>query len=120
MTGVELSGLIYPSIASNASADNLALKPKTVDECLQLVSVQYVEITQSTDGYHPFGLDYSEIISDSGEIQWSGLFPKHLLAGTDYSVDFDGGWRIIRNPKGVEVGRFKDDNEVVNLKFKWL
>ncbi len=106
---LELSGLLYPSVANALNADNLALKPEIVDQCLELVSVQYIEIikkAESKEEYESRGLDYSDTISNSGEIEWNGSFPDHLVAGTDYHIEFDGNCPILRDSKGVEVGRF--------------
>ncbi len=108
-SNIEFSGLLYPSVANRLNADNLALKPEAVDQSLELVSVQYVEITkkaESEDEYESHGLDYSETISNTGDIKWDGSFPDHLIAGTDYHMEFDGNCHIVKDSKELEMGRF--------------
>jgi hypothetical protein len=42
LTGVEIGGLVYPSIATGANADNVALKCSIADDCLEFVWAHYL------------------------------------------------------------------------------
>jgi hypothetical protein len=56
VTGARAAGLVYPSIATGANDDNIALACESADECLELVWVQYIEITRTTNKLDEFTL----------------------------------------------------------------
>ena len=110
VTGIEVSGLLYPSVASDANADNLALNREAADGCLEFVFVHYVEIAkkvESANKYDIKGLDFADTLSDLGEIQWRDAFPSHLVPGTDFRLGMDGDSLALRDSRDILVGRFQ-------------
>lgn len=103
---IELAGILYPSTPNQANADNVALRCQAADSYLDLVWVQFVEISEKTFGptYSIRGLDYSESISEAGEINWQGSFPSRLIAGTDHSARHGEGKVEIVDNKNIVVG----------------
>jgi hypothetical protein len=84
--GMEAAGLVYPSIATGAHDDNIALKCEWADSGLELAWVHYIEIARPTakaDEFTLKGLDFADSVSDSGGINWIGSFPNTLGPGTD-------------------------------------
>jgi hypothetical protein len=100
-----LNGLIYPTIAMSANADNLALKPNWVDTGLDFVGVELVRI----DAVRGFErdvtvIDYATARSD-GSLEWKGRGPNWKLAG-------NGQQLTLRPEQGVWVARDHDGNIV--------
>ena len=109
VVGVEVGGLVYPSIATNANDDNVALKCSVADTCLEFVWTHYVEVQHPNnkhDEYSPKGLDFADRLSPSGEIQWLGQFPNHLSPGSDYRIDVNGTDLVLKDSLDRIVGTF--------------
>ena len=105
-----IGGLLYPSIATDANDDNLALKCDVADESLEFAWVHYVEVSKPTseaDTYEWKGLDFADTISESGEIQWRGKFPNVLVPGTDFRLDYQEGDLVIKDSLNTVAGKFK-------------
>lgn len=70
-------GMIYPSIAARANAENIILRPEVVDEeAIRFDRVIYAEVSGITEDYRHFGLhgrDSANSIYPNGQIAWSGL-----------------------------------------------
>jgi RES domain len=114
LTGLQVSGLLYPSVATQANDDNLVLKRAAADECLEFVSVQYIEVTVKAGTpveYEMKGLDYADSISATGDIEWKGVFPNTIAPGTDFRLDAEGGEPVMRNALDTIVGRFSEQNK---------
>lgn len=111
ITGLEATGLVYPSIATGANDDNVALKCASADGCLELAWVQYIEIARTTDKsdeFSPRGLDFADSVSVSGEINWIGTFPNALVPGTDYRLDIADGGLVLKDSLNRVGGRFPE------------
>jgi hypothetical protein len=109
LTGIELGGLVYPSIATGANDDNIVLKCAIADSSLAFVWVHYLEISRPTakvDEFTPKGVDFANQLSASGEIQWLGNFPNTLVAGTDFRLDMDGTALVLKDSLNRLVGQF--------------
>ncbi len=100
-----LNGLIYPTIAMSANADNLALKPEWVDTGLEFVGVEFVRI----DAVRGFErdvtvIDYATARSD-GSLDWKGRGPNWQLTEMDQQLTLSA-------EQGVWVARDQDGNVV--------
>lgn len=73
------NGLIYPTVAMRANADNIALKARYVDEHLQFIKAEFLRV----DAVREFGFDITIIdtakdLASDGAIQWRGR-PEHWV-----------------------------------------
>ncbi len=108
----ELDGLLYPTIKMFGNSDNVAIKPKYVDDNLELVSVEYLEITNDEDAkYSTNALDAAISWDKDGVIEWSG---RHLgwkmQSGETVTSTFIGNDWVT---KGVDNKRIRP--ELTNL-----
>ncbi len=108
--GAMFAGLLYPSVAQHANADNMALKPDYVDRGMSVEDVQYIKVNK-----HPKELEYSiEVLdsakqfSDSGEILWKGP-PKK------WTLNKEGAVLLFRVENGKWVARNKEGDVVEPL-----
>ena len=80
-------GLLYPAVAFKGNADNLCIKPISVDEKMVLRRVEFVYITDSSnEGYKVQILDFANSFTVDGKIVWKGRLPHWILRKK-------GGWR---------------------------
>ena len=108
--GEMFAGLLYPSVARQANADNMALKPDYVDRGMCLEEVQYIQVNkhQNELEYDIAVLDSANEFTDTGEILWKGPPKKWILdkegAGLLFRVE-SGKW-VARNKAGEVVEPF--------------
>lgn len=99
--------LLYPTLARNCSADNLAIKPATVDSCLELADVTYYQIKEQ-DGSGRFNLqrlDWTNEFGEDGTILWKGRGPQWRMKNAGDLLQFEvvnGEW-VARNTAGEIV-----------------
>jgi len=110
ISGIEVAGLVYPAIAVNAESDNIALKSKYADECLEFVWVHYIEIARPSgakpDEFNLKGLDYADKISKSGELMWISSFPNTFAPGADLRVGLHNGKLVMLDSLNKVVSEF--------------
>lgn len=71
--GGVFAGLVYPTVKMFGNADNLVLNPKFVDRSLQLVSIEFLEITENAGiNFKTELLDTAVEWDKAGDIEWSG------------------------------------------------
>jgi len=100
-----LEGLIYPTIAMNANADNVALKPEWVDSGLEFVGVELVRIDAVRGLKRDITvLDYATA-GDDGVLDWKGRGPNWQLTehGQELHVSVEQGVYVARDPVGKIV-----------------
>jgi hypothetical protein len=108
LTGTTVGALVYPSIATNADNDNIAIKREVSDDCLTFAWVHYVEISRKADRIDEFeikGLDFADRLSPSGEIQWTGSFPNTYAPGSDLYLTVDGTDLVLKDSLNRIAGR---------------
>lgn len=101
-------GVLFPSVASDASADNIALLPEVADSALKLVEVHYVEVMamkHEPASYTLRGIDYADSVSPDGQLHWRGNFPSHRVPGMGLQVVLDSTGFVLKNYKNLEVAR---------------
>jgi hypothetical protein len=67
--------LLYPSIAYNGHADNLAIKPRFADLNLEFINVQYgvvTEVNKSEDFFKINFSDFANSVDTLGNLEWKG------------------------------------------------
>jgi hypothetical protein len=74
-------GLLYPTISMKANADNLALKPRYIDEKkIAIKMVEYIQIDTKEDfKYKITVLDFANSFKEDGTIEWKGRLPHWVL-----------------------------------------
>jgi hypothetical protein len=72
------AGIIYPSLAMLANADNIALKPEFADSFLKFESAEFMSIDGFVEPstYTVTILDYANSTGKDGSIEWKGRLPK--------------------------------------------
>lgn len=99
-------GLLYPAIAMRGNADNLAIKPMAVDEKLVLKKVEYIQVTDDSNGSYKITLlDFANSFTEDGQIEWKGRLPHWVLRnkGDQLTVAVENGKWVARNLKGEIV-----------------
>jgi len=82
LTGPGFDGLLYPTVAMSANADNLALVPQYVDTHVRFVSADYLVVTHhAPSGTQTELLDQCVFSSIGGNLEWSGYSPKWYYGG---------------------------------------
>lgn len=74
-------GLLYPTIAMKANADNLAIKTQYIDEKrIVIKSIEYIQINAKEDfKYKITVLDFANSFKEDGTIEWKGRLPHCVL-----------------------------------------
>jgi hypothetical protein len=73
LAGDVYAGLIYPTVKMFGNADNLVLDTKFVNKSLELVSIEYLEVTENAGvNFKTELLDTSVQWDEMGNIEWSG------------------------------------------------
>ena len=100
-----IDGLMYPTVARNGRADNIAFMPETLREGLELASVQLLGINevQHPDHYGLSTLDESVSISPDGLIKWKHFGKKAADVGEEFVFSLEPGKWVMRNKKGEVV-----------------
>ncbi|MGH6933237.1 MAG: hypothetical protein ACREEE_12480 [Dongiaceae bacterium] len=97
------AGIIYPTVAMRANADNLALLPEFVDRCLALEQVECISV-DSVDADKRFTItthDFANSFAPDGMIEWQGRGPQwSLLPRATGRVGVENGQYVLRNPDG--------------------
>lgn len=98
-------GLLYPSIAMSANADNIALRASVADEKLAFIGVERVRIEDVTPtGYQTSVLDYATA-DGNGVLDWKGRPPRWVISqpgGELKAVATPSGWQMF-DEAGREV-----------------
>lgn len=97
---IKIGGIVYPSVSYPGTADNMAIFPEIVDECLQLDYVEEIEVMEVSG--NEFKIEYRDFSSnfENNIINWAGrhkywnVKPGQLVTAT---AEPDG-W-IIRDEK---------------------
>lgn len=106
-----MGGLIYPSIATEANDDNIALKCSVADSSLSFVWAHFLEISRRTskpDEFTPKGLDFCDRLSRAGDLEWRGSFPNILVAGTDLHIDTSETALVLKDSSNRIIGQFSE------------
>lgn len=101
-----LNGLIYPTIAMSANADNFALKPEWVDTGLEFIGVEVVRVDNVRGMERDVTVvDYATARSD-GTLDWKGRGPNWQLTeeGQQLTLKAEQGVWIARGADGTIVG----------------
>ena len=103
-------GLLYPSIAMRAEADNVALKPDFVYNELNLERTIFVQVSgkNNKSEYQYSILDSSDNFNDNGKINWKGKPRK-------WHIDREGSFLVFKVENGKWVARDKEGNVVEPL-----
>ena len=73
LMGNLLNGILYPTIAMSANADNIVLKTDFFDNNIDFVSVEYIEIIEKNGLQYKINvLDSSTKLNNKGDFSWSG------------------------------------------------
>jgi hypothetical protein len=99
-------GLLYPSMAMRANADNLALKPECVDNHLSIRKVEYTRVDETdASGFKVTILDFADTFDKDGGIEWKGRHPHWVMRekGQVLHLAVENGRWIARNKKGEIV-----------------
>lgn len=98
--------LLYPAIAMKGKADNLAIKPQSLSEKLVLKKVEYIQVTDDSNGsYKIIMLDFANSFTEDGRIEWKGRLPHWVLRnkGDQLTVAVENGKWVARNTDGEVV-----------------
>lgn len=99
-------GLLYPSMAMRANADNLALKPECVDNHLSIRKVEYIRVDETDAlGFKVTILDFANSFKEDGGIQWKGRHPHWVMGEKGQVLHFkveNERW-VARNETGEIV-----------------
>ena len=99
-------GLMYPSMAMRANADNLALKPECVNKHLSVRKVEYIRVDEAGNrGFKVTILDFADTFDQDGRIQWKGRRPHWVMRekGQVLHLAVENGRWVARNEKGEVV-----------------
>lgn len=95
-------GLIYPTVAMRANADNFALKPRFADAHLKFLKAEFARI----DGVRDFGydinvLDTATALRQDGFIQWKGHVDNWTLRpGEQVAMHAENGEWVAKDLAG--------------------
>ncbi|MPZ08952.1 MAG: hypothetical protein GEU89_01925 [Kiloniellaceae bacterium] len=101
-----LDGLLYPTIEMSGNADNVALKPQTVDRALTFVSVEYVAVKARVGMRCDIDILDSATKSDLiGTLSWMGrgLQWKLRHQGERLTIRVENGERVAYDLVGNRV-----------------
>lgn len=99
-------GLLYPSMAMRANADNLALKPECVDKYLSLRKVEYIRVDETdASRFKVTIMDFADTFGEDGGIQWKGRHPHWVMRemGQILNLTVENGRWVARNEKSEIV-----------------
>lgn len=93
MSGEQIHGITYPSIISNNSSQNVALKPSFVDEHMHLahVTAYFIKSVRESSKYDVEEVDFA--LPTDGALHWKGRKKKWVLRKKDEEVKMQSnGW----------------------------
>lgn len=93
MGGEQIHGLTYPSIISNNSSQNVALKPSFVDEHMHLahVTAYFIKNVRDSSKYDVEEVDFA--LPENGGLHWKGRKKQWVLRKTDEELKMQSnGW----------------------------
>lgn len=96
-------GIIYPTIAMRANADNVALVPEFVDRFLNLEGVEWirVDLEASDFKYQVTNLDFANSFTADGRIDWKGRLAHWVIGpGRQVRVSVEHGKYVVRDDQG--------------------
>ena len=100
------NGLLYPTVAMRANADNFALKLRYANDNLRFVKAEYARIDRVRDfAFDITWLDTATELAEDGAIQWKGRLDQWVIKEPYGQLTFtaqDGDW-IARNRVGEIV-----------------
>ena len=104
--------LLYPSIANNAYADNLAIKANYADKHLEYINVQYgivTEVNQEEEFYNIDFTDFANSVNEMNELEWKGRRgewnSRHPLDSLTVTCFCEGFWNAVDaegNPREMD------------------
>ena len=102
LMGELFSGIIYPTIAMRANADNVVLYPEVVDEHLSFERVEYAEIEEVGDFKFEIKVrDFADELTDAGKIKWKGRHPNWKLKPKEkLELSIENGKWVARDNNG--------------------
>jgi len=103
LMGVIVDGLMYPTVAMRANADNIALKPSYVDKNLEFKRAEYILIEKVKEfGFEAKVIDTAIDLSHEGDILWRGFGNQWSLKnqGDELSLSVENGFWVARNTNG--------------------
>jgi hypothetical protein len=98
-----LDGLLYPTVAMRANADNFALKPRYADNHLRFLKAEFARIDGVRDfAYDITALDTATTLDDDGTIRWKGRLDIWVLRnqGDQLTFQVENGEWVARDPDG--------------------
>lgn len=105
MGGGVFAGLVYPTVKMFGNADNLVLDPKFVDCSLELVTIEYLEITENAGiNFKTELLDTAVTWDEAGNIEWTGreLGWRYQEMSKIYMKAEGGEW-VNQDPEGKRI-----------------
>lgn len=100
-------GLMYPTIAMRANAENFAIKSKYIEKHMLLKNVEYLHVKQNEkkSEYKVNIIDFANSFSQDGQIEWKGRKPHWEIKnkGEMLKLTAEKGEWVARNEKGKIV-----------------
>lgn len=96
-------GLLYPTFAMRGNADNLAIKPTSVEKKLVIRSAEFIQINSQKDfTYNITRLNFAKNFGDDGTIQWKGRPANWKIReqGDELLFSMENGEWIARDAQG--------------------
>jgi len=106
LMGSLINGLLYPTIAMSANADNTALKTTFFHSSVKFVSVEFVRVTEQTGTRYRFNiLDSATRLDEKGNILWSGRRLRWVLRnkGEEVVMKSEGGAWVAYDADGNRI-----------------
>ncbi len=101
-----INGLLYPTIAMSANADNIALKTDFFDSNMKFVSVEFVKVVEQKSMQYKIDiLDSATRLDKNGNILWSGRPLRWVLKnrGEEIVMKSEGGAWVAYNKNGNRI-----------------
>lgn len=79
LTGSRIDGIMYPTVAMQGNADNVALKPASFSRCLAFAGVEFVEVVGKEGARFFYDvIDSSTGLDHQGCFIWTGGMTKAI------------------------------------------
>lgn len=105
------NALIYPTIQMNANADNIAVKTRYADTCLQFKRAEYVRIDAIEDeGIWAPVLDTATALAEDGSIKWKGHADRWTIPNDRTTYSQEGGSIVARDASGIILAIFAEED----------
>ncbi len=106
LKGELFNGILYPTIAMSANADNVVLKTDYFDKNMHFVNVKYVEVTERKGTvYEAKVLDTATKLDGEGNLIWSGRNLQWTLRNKGDEV-------VMKAEGGIWVGYDRNGNRI--------